>query len=55
MAKHIKRTAKGFIDNQGGDLSEWLDRFKDEKIVLDQFPKILISDEDPYGEEQWEN
>jgi len=38
---------------QSDELSDWLERFKDEKIVLDVLPKIIINEEDPYGEEQW--
>ena len=55
MARHIRRTAQGFIGNSNSKLSDWLTKFKDEKIVLDVLPKIIISTDDPYGEEMWES
>jgi hypothetical protein len=40
MARHIKRTAQGFIRNSGGRLEDWLEKFKDEDIVISKLKEI---------------
>jgi len=49
----IQDSYNDYMKLQSDELSDWLERFKDEKIVLDVLPKIIINEEDPYGEEQW--
>ncbi len=40
MARHIKRTAQGFIRNSGGRLEDWLEKFKDEDIVISKLKEL---------------
>lgn len=40
MAKHIARTAKGFIKNRGGELEDWLRVFANEDIVISKLKQL---------------
>lgn len=40
MARHIKRTAQGFIRNSEGRLEDWLEKFKDEDIVISKLKEL---------------
>ena len=40
MARNIKRTAQGFIRNSGGRLEDWLEKFKDEDIVISKLKEL---------------
>jgi len=40
MARHIKRTAQGFINNRDGRLEDWLEKFKDEYIVISKLREL---------------
>ena len=40
MARHIARTADGFIKNRGGDLEDWLRVFADEDIVISKLKAL---------------
>ena len=40
MARHIKRTAQGFINNSEGRLEDWLEKFKDEYIVISKLKEL---------------
>ena len=45
MARHIKRTAVGFIKNRISSLSDWLDKFKDEEIVMKEFAPLIFDND----------
>jgi low affinity Fe/Cu permease len=40
MARHIARSADGFIKNRGGDLEDWLRVFADEDIVISKLKAL---------------
>jgi hypothetical protein len=40
MARHIARSADGFIKNSGGDLEDWLRVFADEDIVISKLKAL---------------
>jgi hypothetical protein len=40
MSRHIKRTAQGFINNRDGRLEDWLEKFKDEYIVISKLREL---------------
>lgn len=40
FARHIRRTAQGDVKNCGGLLDEWLEKFKNEELVLNELKKI---------------
>ena len=42
MARQIVRTAKGFINNGNSLLSDWIDKFKDEEIVMKEFKPLIF-------------
>jgi hypothetical protein len=39
-ARHIARTASGFIKNQGSKLEDWLEVFSREEIVIEKLKQI---------------
>jgi len=40
MARHITRTADGFIKNRGSNLEDWLRVFADEDIVISKLKAL---------------
>ena len=40
MSRHIKRTAQGFINNRDSRLEDWLEKFKDEDIVISKLKEL---------------
>ena len=40
MARHIARTADGFIKNRGSNLEDWLRVFADEDIVISKLKAL---------------
>lgn len=43
-ARLIRRMAAGFIINREGSLSDWIEKFKNEEIVLKELEKIKFDE-----------
>ena len=52
IARQIARTASGVIRNWGGNIEDWLERFKNEPDVLSELNKISESSSD-ISEKKW--
>lgn len=44
MARYIKRTAMGFIKNRNSSLSDWVDKFKDEELVMKELEPLIFDE-----------
>jgi len=42
FARQIRLTALGDVRNREGSLNEWMDKFKDEEIVLNELKKLQL-------------
>jgi hypothetical protein len=40
MARHIARTAMGFIKNRDSKIEDWMEVFKDEDIVISKLKAL---------------
>ena len=45
MARQIKRMAKGFVMNRDSTLSDWIDKFKDEELVMNELEQLILDEE----------
>ena len=44
MARHIRRTASGFIKNRNSSIDDWIEKFKDEDIVMKELEPIILEE-----------
>ena len=42
FVRHVKRTAKSFIQYKGSELNDWLEQFKNEELVIKELKQLYI-------------